>query len=117
ATVRVTGSQFMEVASANAIANLLNDVSIITVAKYDNLSGYRGVLSKCNGGSPAPFDFWHNAGANGGRTSFYLGNGTAATATLSTIPPPINIYNVLSFRWKDGLSSQFLNDVSNGEAA
>src|SRR5256885_425131 len=56
ATLRVTGSQFMEVANANGIDNLVNDVTILTVAKYDNLSGYRGVVSKCVGGVPAPFD-------------------------------------------------------------
>src|SRR2546421_66194 len=34
ATVRVTGTQFMEVANANGIDNLLNDVSVLTVVKY-----------------------------------------------------------------------------------
>lgn len=118
ATVRVTGSQYMEVQNANGIDNLLDDVSILIVVKYDNLSSYRGVVSKCTGGVGSPFDFWSNASANGGRTSFYLGNGNGngTAATLSTIPPPVGSFNVLSFRWKEGISSQFLNDFSIGVA-
>ncbi len=107
----------MEVPNANGIDNLLNDVTILTVVKYDNLSGYRGVLSKTTGGVGSPFDFWSNASANGGRTSLYLGNGTASAATLSTIPPPVGVFNVLGFRWKDGVSDQFLNDFNIGSAA
>ena len=116
ATLRVSGSQYMEVANANGIDNLLNDVTVLTVVNYDNLSGYRGVVSKCTGGVPSPFDFWNNATVNGGRASFTLGNGTASTATLSTVAPPAGVYNVMSFRWKDGTSSQFLNDFNIGSA-
>src|ERR1017187_2334956 len=117
ATLRVTGSQYMEVPNANGIDNLLNDVTILTVVKYDNLSGYRGVLSKCTTGIASPFDFWSNASVNAGRTGLYLGNGTASGFTLSTIAPPTGVYNVMSFRWKNGISDQFLNDFNIGSAA
>lgn len=117
ATLRVSGSQFMEVANANGIDNLLDDVSVITVVNYDNLSSYRGVVSKCTGGVGSPFDFWNNNSANAGRTSFYLGNGSASAATLSTIAPPVGVYNVMAFRWKNGVSDQFLNDFNIGSAA
>ncbi|HEY5481796.1 MAG TPA: hypothetical protein VIL39_09975, partial [Verrucomicrobiae bacterium] len=50
ATLRVTGTQYMEVPNANGIDNLLNDVTILGVVKYDNLGGYRGFVSKCTGG-------------------------------------------------------------------
>jgi hypothetical protein len=116
ATVRVSGSQFMEVANANGIDNLLNDVTVLGVVNYDNLSGYRGFVSKCTGGVGSPFDFWSNASANAGRTSFYLGNGTASAATLSTIAPLTGVYMVMGFRWKDGTSDQFLNDFNIGSA-
>src|ERR1019366_6418432 len=89
ATLRVAGSQYMEVPNANGIDNLLNDVTILAVVNYDNLSGYRGFVSKCTGGAASPFDFWSNASFNAGRTSLYLGNGTASAFTLSTIAPPI----------------------------
>ena len=115
-TLRLTGSQYMEVPNANGIDNLLNDVTILTVVKYDNLSGYRGVLSKCTGGVGSPFDFWSNTSFNAGRTSLYLGNGTASGFTLSTIAPPTGVYNVMSFRWKNGTSDQFLNDFNIGSA-
>src|SRR6266568_2332139 len=85
ATLRVTGTQYMEVLNANGIDNLLDDVSVLVVVNYDNLGSYRGVVSKCTTGVGSPFDFWSNASANAGRTSFYLGNGTASAATLSTI--------------------------------
>jgi hypothetical protein len=115
-TLRFISPQYMEVPNANGIDNLLNDVTVVTVANYDNLAGYRGVVSKCTGGVGSPFDFWSNASANAGRTSFYLGNGTATAATLSTIAPPTGVYNVLSFRWKNGISDQFLNDFNVGNA-
>jgi hypothetical protein len=116
ATLRVSGSQYMEVPNANGIDNLLDDVTILTVVNYDNLSGYRGVVSKCTGGVGSPFDFWSNASLNAGRTSLYLGNGSASTATISTIAPPTGVYNVMSFRWKLGISDQFLNDFNIGSA-
>src|SRR5205814_3651600 len=84
---------------------------------YDNLSSYRGVVSKCTGGVGSPFDFWSNASANNGRTSLYLGNGSASTATLSALAPPVGVYEVLSFRWKSGTSDQFLNDYNIGSTA
>ena len=115
-TLRVIGSQYMEVPNANGIDNLLDDVTILTVVNYDNLGGYRGVVSKCTGGVGSPFDFWSNAGANAGRTSFYLGNGAATAATLSTIALPTGTYNVVGFRWKLGTSDQFLNDFNIGSA-
>jgi hypothetical protein len=87
------------------------------VVNYDNLSSYRGVVSKCTGGVGSPFDFWSNIAANAGRTSFYLGNGTATAATLSTIAPPTGVYMVMGFRWKNGTSDQFLNDFNIGSAA
>src|SRR5437016_4809792 len=114
ATLRLSGAQFMEVANANGIDNLLDDVTVLTVVNYDNLSSYRGVVSKCTGGVGSPFDFWSNASANNGRTSLYLGNGSASTATLSVLAPPIGVYNILSFRWKSGISDQFLNDYNIG---
>jgi hypothetical protein len=114
ATLRVTGAQYMEVQNANGIDNLLNDVTVLGVVNYDNLGSYRGFVSKCTGGAPSPFDFWSNASANAGRTSFYLGNGTVNAATLSTIAPPIGVYDVMGFRWKDGISDQFLNDFNIG---
>jgi Bacterial Ig domain/Concanavalin A-like lectin/glucanases superfamily len=116
ATLRVTGTQYMEVQNANGIDDLLNDVTVLGVVKYDNLSGYRGFVSKCTGGAPSPFDFWSNASANAGRTTFYLGNGTVNAATLSTIAPLTGVYMVMGFRWKDGVSDQFLNDFNIGSA-
>src|SRR2546430_1154785 len=78
ATLRLTGSQYMEVANANGIDNLLDDVTVLTVVNYDNLSSFRGVVSKCTTGVGSPFDFWSNANNNNGRTSLYVGNGTAS---------------------------------------
>ena len=45
ATLRVTGAQYMEVQNANGIDNLLNDVTVLGVVNYDNLSSYRGFVS------------------------------------------------------------------------
>ena len=115
-TLRFNGSQYMEVPNANGIDNLLNDVTILAVVNYDNLSGYRGFLSKCTGGVGSPFDFWSNASVYAGRTEFSLGSGTTTAFTLSTIAPPVGVYNVMGFRWKDGISDQFLNDFNIGSA-
>lgn len=116
ATLRVSGSQYMEVPNANGIDNLLNDVTILGVVNYDNLSGYRGFMSKCTGGVGSPFDFWSNASVYAGRTEFCLGNGTTTAFTLSTIALPVGVYNVMGFRWKDGITDQFLNDFNIGSA-
>ena len=54
-----------------------------------------------------------------GATSFYLSTANAALGYVSfasTLPPPVGVYNVLGFRWKDGVVDQFLNDFNIGNA-
>ena len=119
ATLRVSGSQFMEVPNANGIDDLVNDVTILTVVKFDNLSGYRCVVNKCVGGVAAPFDWWNNASQFGGVTSFWLANSDVTPAYnryVGTFAPPTGAYAVMGFRWKDGVVDQFLNDFNVGHA-
>jgi hypothetical protein len=115
ATLRVSGSQFMEVPSVGAIATLTDNVTILTVIKHDNLTGYRCVLTKGVASLPAPFDWWNNSSQNGGLTALYLGNGTQTyTRYNSTVVPPVGVYNVMGFRWTGGVVDETLNDFNAG---
>ncbi len=118
ATLRFDNPQYLEVPNAGSITTLTNDVTILTVAKYDDMNGYRGVVEKCVSGAPAPFDWWNNASSGGGRTSFWLNNGGAGPVRFqSNRALPVGVYSVLGFRWKDGVVDQFLNDFNIGSGA
>ncbi|MCX6930106.1 MAG: Ig-like domain-containing protein [Verrucomicrobia bacterium] len=117
-TLRFGGdTRYLDVANSASISDLANDVTILTLVKYDDVTGgYRCCLGKSVGNGPAPFDWWNNAGASGGRTYFWLGNGTPSSYTsfISLVPPPVGVYNVMGFSWGNGIVDQYLNDVSNG---
>lgn len=108
-------TRFLDVADSSSIAGLVDDVTILVVAKYDDLSTYRGVVAKTRGNTPAPFDWWNNQRVAGGLTYFWLGDGTAFAGYTSATAPSVGSYNVLGFAWSSGVLAQYLNDLSNGQ--
>ncbi len=112
----VDGPRYLDIPNSPGLARLTQDVTILTLVKYDDLSGgHCCALSKTVGNLPAPFD-WYNAGSDRGRTAFYLGNGAQCMGFLSVSAPPAGVFNVLGFTWKNGLAEQHLNDFENGSA-
>ncbi len=109
-------TRYMDVADSPTIANLADNVTILTVARYADLSTYRCVVTKTLGNKPAPFDWWNNQGASGGATYFWLGDGTAANLGGFTglSAPPVGTFSVLGFSWGSGVLDQYLDDIGNG---
>ncbi len=108
-------TRFLDVADSASIAGLTDDVTILTVARYADLSTYRCVLAKTLGNKPAPFDWWNNQSASAGQTYFWLGDGTAFAGFTATTAPSVGVYNVLGFTWGGGVLDQYLDDLSNGQ--
>ena len=117
ATLRFNGSQYMDVPNANAIAGLTNDVTILVVVKYDTInSGFQDALNKCNVGVPAPFDWWHSSSAVAGAASLFVSDAGASLGYQrfnASLMPATNVFNVMSFRWKNGAIDQYVNDFND----
>ena len=110
------GSSYLDVANSASISSLTQDVTILTLVKFDEVSGgYRCAVAKTLGKLPAPFD-WYTVGSGGGRTIFYVGNGSQYINFLSAAPPPVGFYNVMGVSWGNGIATQYLNDFNNGHA-
>jgi hypothetical protein len=118
-TVRFGGGiRYLDVPNSASLSGLTQDVTILTLVKYDDVnSNGRGSVAKTLGNLPAPFD-WYNAESIGGRTVFYLGNGSQEYFHfVSTATPPVGAYNVMGFSWRNGIADQYLDDFNNGHAA
>lgn len=120
-TLRFNGStEYLDVADSASISCLTQDVTIITVVSYDNLTGgYRSCgVSKTSGNLPAPFDLWCNAGTGAGAPQFYLGNGVPAQYSVfgGFVAPQVGVgvYNVMGVSWGNGTVDQYLNNNNNG---
>lgn len=111
------GLKFLDVANSASISLLTENVTILVLVKYDDLSTYRCCVTKTVGNGPAPFDWWNNQSSSAGRTSFWLGNGVAAQNARfeSLIPPVVGSYNVMGFSWGNGTMSHYLNDLDAGQ--
>ena len=110
------GTRYLDVANSASISDLAQDVTILTLVKYDAVIGdHCCAVAKTVANLPAPFD-WYNADSDRGRTAFYVGNGSQYFGFLSAAAPPAGIYNVMGFSWGNGVTDQYLNDFNNGHA-
>jgi hypothetical protein len=122
-TLRFPGdkTRYLDVANSASISGLADDVTILAVVLYDDLTGgYRCCVTKTLGNGPAPFDWWNIASANGGAANFWLGaapDGTTYHDSVGLNPPRIGALNVMTFSWGSGTANQYLNDRSNGTSA
>jgi hypothetical protein len=118
ATLRFNGSQYMDVPNANAIAGLTNDVTILVVVKFDTINfGFQDALNKCNVGVPAPFDWWHSSSAVTGAASLFVSDAGASLGYQrfnASVMPATNVFNVMSFRWKNGVASAKVRNRRRG---
>ena len=112
------GTRYLDVANSAGIASLTQDVTILTLVKYDDVSdGLRCPLAKTVGNLAAPFD-WYNAGSGDGRTEFFLGNGLPQYGYLqSTAKSSAGVYNIVGGSWGKGIIDLYLNDFHNGHGA
>jgi hypothetical protein len=123
-TLRFNGTpQYLDVANSANISGLTENVTIVTVVSYDNLTGgYRSCgVSKTSGNIPAPFDWWCKAGAGGGAPQFYLGNAVPNQYSVfgGFVAPQVGVgvYNVMGVSWGNGTVDQYLNSNGNGQFA
>jgi hypothetical protein len=111
------GTRYLDVADSASISALTEDVTILALVLYDDVSSYRCCVTKTVGNGPAPFDWWNQAGSAGGAANFWLG---AAPSTgsykdnVGTNPPRLGLFNVMTFSWANGAVNQYLNDRPNG---
>src|ERR1039458_1376082 len=79
-TLRYPGdTRYLDAANSASIAALTEDVTILALVLYDDVTGgYRCCVTKTAGNGPAPFDWWNNAGSANGAANFWLGNGSGA---------------------------------------
>ena len=117
-TLRFPGdTRYLDVADSASIAGLTEDVTILALVLYDDVTGgYRCCVAKTLGNGPAPFDWWNNAGSAGGAANFWLGNGsgTGYQDNVGINPPRLGVFNVMGFSWAGGTVNQYLNDRANG---
>ncbi len=116
-TLRYDGTKMcLDVADSASIAALTEDVTILALVLYDDVSGgYRCCVTKTLGNGPAPFDWWNQAGSAGGAANFWLGDGNGHYQdNLGSNPPRLGFFNVMTFSWANGATSQYLNDRANG---
>ncbi|MGA2659072.1 MAG: LamG-like jellyroll fold domain-containing protein [Verrucomicrobiota bacterium] len=122
-TLRFPGdvTRYLDVADSASISGLADDVTILAVVSYDDLTGgYRCCVTKTLGNGPAPFDWWNIASASGGAANFWLGaapDGNTYHDSVGTNPPRLGALNVMTFSWGSGTANQYLNDRSNGTSA
>jgi hypothetical protein len=123
-TLRFNGTpQYLDVANSASISGLTDDVTVITVVAYDNLTGgYRSCgVSKTLGNLPAPFDCWCTTGIAAGAPQFYLGNAVPNQYSVfgGFVAPPVGlgVYNILGVSWGNGIVDQYLNSNGNGQFA
>ena len=118
-TLRYPGdTRYLDVADSASISGLTEDVTILALVLYDDVTGgYRCCVTKTLGNGPAPFDWWNNAGSANGAANFWLGAAPAATSYNDNVglnPPRLGVFNVMTFSWGSGTVNQYLNDRSNG---
>src|SRR5665213_722756 len=118
ATLRCNGTNFLAVPSANGIDNLLNDVTIICVAKFDQLLSYQMVFSKVGGSVSGnhyatPIDMYGNPANTPftGAVGFSLANGNGMNVIFQPIfPPPAGFYFAMGFRYVNGFFDMWQDD-------
>lgn len=112
------GSRYLDVAHSATLSGLAQDVTILTLVKYDEVnSSGGGAVAKTLGNLPAPFD-WYVAESTGGRPVCYLGDGSLQYSHfVGSVAPPVAAYHVMGMSWRNGLADQYLNDFHNGRAA
>ena len=117
-TLRYPGdTRYLDAANSASIAALTEDVTILALVLYDDVTGgYRCCVTKTAGNGPAPFDWWNNAGSANGAANFWLGNGSGAgyQDNVGLNPPRLGFFNVMTFSWANGAVNQYLNDRANG---
>ena len=117
-TLRYPGdTRYLDVADSASIADLTEDVTILALVLYDDVSTYRCCVTKTSGNGPAPFDWWNQAGSAGGAANFWLGAAPTATSYKDNVglnPPRLGFFNVMTFSWASGTVNQYLNDRANG---
>jgi len=119
-TLRYDGSKMcLDVANSASIAALTEDVTILALVLYDDVSGgYRCCVTKSAGNGPGPFDWWNNAGSANGAANFWLGAGAPNTGSykdnVGLAAPRLGVFNVMTFSWANGATAQYLNDRDNG---
>ena len=120
-TLRFPGdTRYMDVADSATIAALTEDVTIIALVMYDDVSSYRCCVTKTLGNGPAPFDWWNQAGSAGGAANFWLGAAPSTGSYQDNVgnnPPRLGLFNVMTFSWGNGTVNQYLNDRGNGTGA
>jgi hypothetical protein len=100
----------ISVSPTSTISSLTNDVTIIVLKEDDSYAGYRAGIAKSSGNAPGPFDFYNNAGADGGETIFYLNqNGTANVGFVgNSFKPQPGVYQVMSFTYANGSVTHYI---------
>jgi Bacterial Ig domain/Concanavalin A-like lectin/glucanases superfamily len=104
-------TRYLDIANSPS-TDLSGDLSMFYVANFADFAGYRGVLSRCEGPYPVPFDYY--ATASGGLPTVVRGGTVGASTVYGISPLPAATYVVAGVTVDADTGTHWLNGRFNG---